>query len=69
METVFPREVEKGQTWVFLCGAAGEGSCTVTAAAQSAAVAWVRSLIRERLHAVGVAKKRKKEKGQIWSGR
>ena len=41
------------------CGAVGEGSNIVTAAAQVAAVVWVQSLARELPHAAGAARKKK----------
>ena len=43
----------------FPCGAVGEGSNIVTAAAQVAAMVWVQSLARELPHAAGAARKKK----------
>lgn len=42
----------------FPCGAVGEGSNIVTAAAQVAAMVWVQSLARELPHSKGMAKRK-----------
>lgn len=48
--------------WEFPCGTVGQGSSTVTEAAQVAIVARVWSLAGELLHAMGTDKKKKGKK-------
>ena len=56
----FP-DFKKEGVWEFPCGAAGRGSCVVTATALVAAVVQIPSLTSELPHAMGKAKKKEKK--------